>query len=467
MKTTILAILGAVGFSFLCYDREPGLNVLAMAIITIAILVYERKGRNLPWLFLGAHAYTALFTFLNPWDGAILMHLLSLVVLCGSLAASQKTSLYLQGILGATNLPLGMLISLTTGRKSEKSRSPWSVGTLASILGGVAITAFLLFIFTSLYASSNPLFEKLVDSIDLSFLEFGWIWFTLIGFLLYFNLLHPYDPKQLLEVDHRFSNELKAPETPFSQSRIKSLKQETLWGTMAIGSLNALLLFYLILDWIYLGQNDLSTPALQSRAVHAGVEALIVSIVLAMGLLLIFFRGNLNFFSGNRRLYRLSLVWLALNSLLLTHTLIKNSLYIYYSGLTAKRLGVFLFLTLVGVGLVTVLIKILRKKTLMFLIRQNSLSVFVVLIGFLTLPWGPMITAYNLRSLSNPDLEYLMELPKDNALQLMDYAETNPGKVTPEQRRRIAERRELHIKVEEGRNWREWNGYHLLRGHED
>ena len=236
---------------------------------------------------------------------------------------------------------------------------------------------------------------------------------------------------------------------------------------MAIGSLNALLLFYLILDWIYLGQNDLETPALQSQAVHAGVEALIVSIVLAMGLLLVFFRGDLNFFSGNRWLYRLSMVWLGLNSLLLTHTLIKNSLYVFYSGLTTKRLGVFLFLILVGVGLVTVLIKILRKKTLMFLIRQNSLSVFVVLTGFLTLPWGPMITAYNLRSLSDPDLEYLMELPRDNAHQLMEYAEANPGKVSRDQRQRIAERRELYVKAEEDRNWREWNAYHLLRGNED
>jgi hypothetical protein len=462
MKAILLALLGSLAFTFLCYDREPGLNVFLISLITLSALFYERKGKGLPWFFMGAYLYTGIFTFLNPWDGAILVHVMSFVVLCGALACPERTSVYLLGIIGGTNLPAGMFIGRFTGRKTDM-KTHWTAGSLANILGGITLSALLMFVFASLYASSNPLFEKALDSIDLGFIGSGWFWFTILGFLLYFNLLNPYDPDRLLALDRQFSDNLSAPGEPLSEGRLKRLKQENLWGTMTMSSLNALLIFYLALDWIYLGQQNLQSPASQSEAVHAGVEALIFSIVLAMGLLLIFFRGDLNYFTGKRWLCRLSLFWLALNGLLLFQVLLKNSLYVYYSGLTGKRLGVFLFLILVGIGLGTVLLKIQKKRSLMFLIRRNSLAVFMVLTGCIALPWGPMITAYNLRALSAPDLEYLLKLPNDNSIQLQEFVKAHPDKVTPEQRQRISERYRNYTEAEAARNWREWNGYHLFR----
>lgn len=461
MKTILIALFGSLAFTILCYEREPGLNVLLLSLITLAILVYTRKGKGLPWLFLGAYIYTGLFTFLNPWDGAILVHVLSFVVLCGALASSERTSLYLQGIIGATNLSAGMFISLLTGRKTNM-KTPWFGGSPANILGGITLSALLLFVFASLYASSNPLFKKALDNIDPGFIGSGWFWFTILGFVLYFNLLNPYDPDRLLALDRQFQDDLRAPGEPFSEARLKRLKQENLWGTMAMISLNALLIFYLVLDWIYLGQQNLQSPASQSQAVHDGVEALILSIVMAMGLLLIFFRGDFNYFTGKRWSHRLSLLWLALNGFLLFQAMLKNSIYVYYSGLTGKRLGVFLFLILVGIGLATVLLKIQQKKSLMFLIRRNSLAIFMVLTGCMALPWGPIITAYNLRVLSAPDLEYLLELPIENSGQLQEFAKAHPDKVTPEQQQRIWQRYRNYTDVEAARNWREWNGYHLF-----
>ncbi|SFR53122.1 protein of unknown function [Robiginitalea myxolifaciens] len=460
MKSRFLALGAALLFSLFFYGQEPGLNVLLMSLTTTILLFVLGGSRRIsPWILSG-YLFSGAFCFLFPSPGPVLMHMLSFAILCGNYAAPE-TSFYLQGIIGLGNLPTGMFIALFTGRKPNTKASEINWNRLGSTLGGILISLILLIVFASLYAPSNPLFEALFDAIDFSFVDFGSFWFTVLGLVLFYNFFHPFNPKILVDQDSRLSDDLRLPEKEFDGDRLKALNREGLWGRMALGSLIVLLLLYLITDWIHLGSTGLETPAMKSQAVHQGVDTLILSVLLAMAILVIFFRGDLNFIRNNRILKKLAYIWLLLNAVLLADTALKNAMYINGSGLTFKRLGVILFLTLVGYGLNSVYQKIKGKHTLMFLIRKNSQFLVATLIFSLSLPWTQIVTAYNLNYLESPDTEYLASLPWSNTPQLERFSKSNPQKLSPEQREHIANRTQEYRKVMDRLEWQSIRGYHL------
>ncbi|MDG1572190.1 DUF4173 domain-containing protein [Robiginitalea sp. M366] len=455
-KTTpyILALIGGFLFSSLFYEKEPGLNVLLLALYTTATLVWLKGERPLPVFLLSAYLYSALGCFIQPSPPAVLVHVLSLVVLAGG-SATGRASLYTQGLTGALNLPLGMLLGQAEGFRNPSDTPAKPAGPIGRIFGGILISFVLLWVFGGLYAEANPVFEDLLGRIDLSFLSLGWFWLTVVGFLLYLNLLRPFDPQRILQADAHFPDTLRSPAQPFTPQQEDALERENLWGRMALGSLSVLLLLYLVLDYIYLAQGSVGTPALQSQAVHQGVYALIFSLFLAMGVLLVFFRGRLNFYTKAGPLRRLAYLWLGLNTLLLMNTAIKNALYIYHSGLTFKRLGVFVFLALVGVGLATTFFKLRDTRSLFYLLRKNALSLFAILVGVWTLPWTSWITTYNLSYVSSPDLEYLQELPLQNAPRLLRYAAENPHLPEPVKQELQERNQKFQAEMQE-RTWQEW-----------
>lgn len=460
MKLYLLALIGGLLFSTLFYEQDPGLNVLLLALFTTAVLFFLRRERPVPIPVLSAYLFTALGCFIQPGPPVMLVHILSLIVLAGA-SASGPASLYLQGIVGATNLPLGMLLGQAEGFKNNGGAPSQPAGPLGRILGGIGISVVLLWIFGGLYAQANPVFQELLERIDLSFLSLGWFWLSLVGFFLYLNLVRPYNPHRLQQADALFPDTLKAPEHPFTPQQEDALDRENLWGRMALGSLTALILLYLVLDYIYLAQGTAGSPALQSQAVHEGVYALIFSLVLAMGVLLIFFRGRLNFYTKAGPLRKQAYLWLGLNALLLLNTAFKNALYIHYSGLTYKRLGVFVFLALVAVGLLTTYWKLRHTRSLFYLFRRNAVSIFAILVGVWALPWTSWITAYNLSYIPEPDLEYLQELPLQNAPHLLWYADKTPD-LKFQTRQKLEERYQAYRQEQTARTWQEWTLDNLL-----
>src|SRR4029078_3225426 len=108
-----------------------------------------------------------------------------------------------------------------------------------------------------------------------------------------------------------------------------------------------------------------------SEYVHEGTGLLIFSILLAMVLLLFFFRGNLNFYKQNKWLRAGAYAWLLQNSILAVSVLFRDYYYIQHYGLAYKRIGVLIFLAMVLMGLITVFIKIQKRKTAYYLLRVN------------------------------------------------------------------------------------------------
>ncbi|MDB4293609.1 DUF4173 domain-containing protein, partial [Maribacter sp.] len=330
---------------------------------------------------------------------------------------------------------------------------------LLNYIKGGLIALVLIVLFSLLYRNANPVFEGLISDIDLSFISMPWLLCTLLGYVLFLNLLRPFRPTELLVYDDRQPNELQKPEMPFSPSLLPKLKSEHTIGSMVFAGLNLLLVFFLVTDFVYLMNTEVTNNAEYSSAVHQGVYALMFSIVVAIGIILFFFRGDLNFYSENKLLQRLTYVWIALNIMLVVFTCYKNSLYVEALGLTYKRIGVFVYLLLTVIGLVTAYLKVSRIRSFVYLLRTNLTVWFVFLILSAGVPWDKAITSYNLQHIENPDIRYLIELGDSNLEQLYDYGKTGSSKLVQGQEESIQKRYNEFLEEQESKTWQEFTVY--------
>ena len=271
--------------------------------------------------------------------------------------------------------------------------------------------AIITIVFLIIYSIGDPQFASLLDSFITNF--FYWLqWlaqyftvthflFLMLGSLLITTAIIPTEATALIERELRQHNDLRREKkkfikpqpdatfnyaAAFSRSRklMTALKNEYRKGVLTLTMINLLLLCVNAIDIVkvwFEGQSIFpatadwkSVSSMRSSAVHEGTDALILSILLAMAVLLFFFRGNINFLRKNQLLRQLAYIWIFQNALLVITVAIRNYYYISDCGLTMKRIGVYAFLLATLFGLFTFFIKILEKKSSFYLVRINCLG---------------------------------------------------------------------------------------------
>lgn len=178
---------------------------------------------------------------------------------------------------------------------------------------------------------------------------------------------------------------------------VMALRNENRTGIITLVLLNVLLLGINSIDIVYVWFGFKANSSTNfSESVHEGTGLLIFSILLAMMVLLFFFRGNLNFYQKNKWLRYGAYAWLAQNALLVISVLLRDYYYIAHDGLAYKRIGVLIFLSLVLAGLTTVFFKIYYRKTSYYLLRLNAWFATIMLVVCSCVNWDEMIAKYNL-----------------------------------------------------------------------
>ena len=267
------------------------------------------------------------------------------------------------------------------------------------------------------------MFDELILKIDFSFINLHWMLFVLLGYYLFYNITHPIKIEPLTSSDICTKNYLE--KDTLEAISLLQLKNEKQLGLVLMLSLNALIIFFLITDILHLSEIHNMLASQLSKQVHTGVNALIFSNILAIAIILYFFRGNLNFFENNKDLKKLTFVWIFLNVSVVIITAIKNIEYLVSFGLTYKRIGVLFFLAATSIGLITTYIKVSKIKNLWYLLRKNTQIAFVILLLASTINWDKIITYYNINTADQVDLKYLINLSDNNTFLLKDYIEEN------------------------------------------
>jgi hypothetical protein len=140
------------------------------------------------------------------------------------------------------------------------------------------------------------------------------------------------------------------------------------------------------------------TPSQLSDETHERVVSVIFSIIMAIAVIMFYFKGAFNFDKNAGILKILAKIWVVLNAVLIFSAMAKNTEYVQQLGLTYKRLGVYAFLILSIIGLVITFIKIQKQKTNAFLFNQMLWCFYGMILVCSYFNWGGMATQYNIRN---------------------------------------------------------------------
>ncbi|WP_443946546.1 DUF4173 domain-containing protein [Pedobacter sp. AW1-32] len=455
MKNKSNLILGAIligGLLFSCFfwSDRLALNLLlySVFIMFIVYLTGDRKTNPKFKLFGCAHILAAILVVVNNSDLSLVAYYISFLLFIGFSRHHQLKSVFaaaLSVLIQFITVPVGLYRIV-----SKATIGNYSLRPVLRPIKYVVLPFFIFMVFFAIYCASNDVFAHFADLLGENLSTFFKKTFSFIfddislprffhfcfGILITAGLTIGFEEDQIEKIESALPEELfrKGPKSPkrniltelvhvfFGSLMDKklALKTEYIIGLISFAALNFLLLGLNLIDITTLWFGYKPTGNF-SADLHKGTESLIFSIVLAMMIILYFFRGNLNFYYKRKPLQYLAYLWIIQNLILIVSVLLRDSFYIEFYGLTHKRIGVLVFAILCIIGLGTVYFKVAKQKTLFYLLKLNGSIWFVLLLGFSTINWDIFITRYNL-AYSNQislDVDYLLSL-SDKTLPLLD-----------------------------------------------
>lgn len=450
----IFIVIPAIIFSVFFYQQNFGLNLLLFSVLTIIVLAIKTPKQFIQKeVLINALAYftagIAIFLYHSPLT--ITANFFAFFTLIGAFS-EYKSSIYLKWINGiytsivaAFSLYFEIIQNETENVQKKKINYLYCAKT-------IGIPLIIILVFISLYRNGNPKFDELISKIDFSFINFQWLVFTGLGYYLFYNITHPITIEPANSIDLETKNELEKDNS--AEMSPKKLNSEIQLGTILLVSLNILIGLFLVTDVMYLSEIQQMTAPELSKQVHTGVNALIISNLLAIAIILYFFRGDLNFVKNNGTLKKLTFSWILLNLIMIVITAFKNIEYIFSFGLTYKRIGVLFFLFFTAIGLITTFIKVTKVKNLWFIFRKNTQIAFTVLILSSTINWDKVVTHYNINNAEQLDLNYLIDLSNNNTFLLKDYIEKN--NIDNQKRIKINMKHKTYITDLNDNSWQEF-----------
>lgn len=348
--TYILIMVAAPLFSLFFYQQNFGLNLFLFSILVVALLIISKSKlfqKKEILLKTSAYLITGFAIYIQHSNLVIIANILAFFTLVGSFS-DDKSSIYINWINGVYTSSVAAFTLYFERLYSESKTIEKKKINYLYWLKLIGFPLVIVLIFTNLYRYGNPKFDTLISNIDFSFIDFGWLVFTGLGYFLLYNVTNPVTIEPVTSIDVAIKNDLLQKDLAIAID--KKLKNEIQLGIILLVSLNILIALFLVTDVLYLTElHQMSAPEL-SKQVHTGVNALIVSNLLAIAIILYFFRGSLNFVKENTNLKRLTFAWIFLNLLMIGITTTKNTEYLISFGLTYKRIGVLFFLLCTAIG---------------------------------------------------------------------------------------------------------------------
>jgi hypothetical protein len=498
----ISVIAGAVLFNIVFWQEKLAVNALFFDAFIIGSVFYLYPHAftrpAMKWLMLAHIIAIAALVFHNTILSKIAFSvtLLLMVVFTQYL----HRSVWYAAASAVGNYAL-FIFSFLQNLQKVKNGKIKSAG-IRKALRFLIIPFLILGIFLVVYALANAVFQDVINDVSIAVQHFftrffSWFNFDRFGFLLTgliisggllfkanYNYFADKDAGKHNDLNRKKNNLKRWKESAFFDlltlfmgrfaNGILALRNENTVGIISLIMLNVLLLFINTIDIVYVWFGFTYTSNLNLKEyVHEGTGMLIFSIVLAMAVVLFFFRGNLNFYKKNKWLRYGAYGWIFQNAVLVISVLLRDYYYIQHMGLAYKRIGVLIFLVMVLMGLLTVFIKIHQKKTAYYLLRVNGWFAIIVLVASSCIHWDEVMATYNLahKKTIPVDVKFLLTL-SDKILPLLDAnpdvldvpVTENKGEggqlflSTTTPRQRFEQRKAEFILQQKGYSWLSWNG---------
>ena len=464
MKRPYHLVLLVAVFGYLFYPLATGSNVFVFdGILLLGVLRLRPEvalHTGFRWAVAGLLA-SAVSVVVVHTPASQVAHGVSFLLVLGFAQARELRFIWYALLLGATvtlRAPLQALRLAQTG-------DPGGQRTRAALrwirLAGYPVLVLLVFLV--LYATGNSAFDRVLEAMSAHFAigqlpVFKWILLALLGTVCTLPFLYPDDVLGAAALDAAQTDRLRRRRRavkPTVRLTPLSLPAQLRRGLLLFTLLNALLLLVNVTDLcVVWGPQDQQDAATLSEYVHAGTTNLVISILLAMAIVIYYFRANLNFYRPAAPLRYLAYTWLAQNAFLALSVGLRNYHYIAAYGLAYGRVYVVFGLLLMLVGLFTLYRKVRSRLSFSFLLQANGISAWLFLIAFGAVNWTGLITRHNLaQPPAGIDWVYLTrDLDHTNAYLLVPYRDWLPAKAD-----RYLARKLTAARNRRPTDWRDWN----------
>lgn len=399
MKKYHIILVCSLIFTLLFYKEALGVNLSIFGVILTLLISYFFQDRFVGRSHLALVVTSILSAFAFAWYGDFVSFLaLTLSVLFLQFKTQDpelKTIqvfplIFLNGITS-----IGRIFIFSQWLPERKIHNNFAKKMVAFVI----IPVIFLGLFFIVYSFGSNHFSSLFTdyTLDIDILQL--ILIGILGFYISFSFWNYWVPDVCYEFNPKLNNEFTNIAEVKNQNTFSflDLDFERKSGEITLLLLNIMLLVF-IATYNYEQFFEVVTAQASklSADTHERVNSVIFSIIMAVGVIMFYFKGGFNFDKKATNLKRLATIWIVLNGVLIVSTIIKNSEYVSFFGLTYKRLGVYAFLILAIIGLVYAFLKIKRQKTNAYLFNQMVWYFYgmVLLCSFVN--WGNLITNYNI-----------------------------------------------------------------------
>lgn len=397
MKKHQIILACSIIFTLLFYNESVGVNLAIFGLVLTGFICYFFQDRFTDRSYLILVVTSVLSSLAFAWYGdfASFLALAMSVIFLQFKTQDAKLKIIQVFPLVVLNIfsSLGRIFMFNQWLPEKKIHNDFA----KKIVAFFVIPAIFIGLFFIVYSFGSNHFSSLFTDYTLDINIVQLILISILGFYISFTFWNywvpevAYDKNAILDNDFDNITEIKNQST-FSFLDIDFERKS---GEITLVLLNIMLLVFIV-TYNYEQFFEVIEKSNLSADTHERVNSVIFSIIMAVGLILFYFKGGFNFDKKAGNLKKLAKIWIVLNGLLIVSTIIKNSEYIAVYGLTYKRLGVYAFLILAIIGLVFVFLKITKQKTNAYLANQMVWYFYgtVLLCSFIN--WGNLITNYNI-----------------------------------------------------------------------
>ncbi|WP_080777903.1 DUF4153 domain-containing protein [Chryseobacterium phocaeense] len=421
MKTHHYIFLTAALFVIVFYDQDMGLNLGILSIIYALLTLYKtpEKNRTRTFLILFVTNILSALAFIWYRDFPSLLAVVSSILLLGYRSKNRRLKILFL-------IPVFIINSFTSVFRFF-SFDEWLPkrnisGVWQKTLAFIIIPLVFISVFFGIYSAGSDHFAAVFRDYELDINLWQVLCLSVLGFFIAFNYWNYaverfiYKKNHLLDDDFREGSKIQKATYSFLD-----LDAERTSGVISFFCLNILLVFFII-TYNYEQFYEVSkTPVQLSEETHERVNAVILSIVMAVLVIMFYFKSGFNFDPKAKLMKMLAKIWIILNAVLVISAALKNYEYIISYGVTYKRLGVFAFLLLSLVGLALTFIKIQMRKRNAFLFNRMTWYFYGTILACSYINWGGIITSQNMKR-KDFAVAYHLEQVNFSERDLLKYA---------------------------------------------
>lgn len=430
LKSSLGPLLLLLAFQLLFWHQWLGVNALLFTMLIFGFLLASDSSILSSWSVRLSMVVTLLLGAFVLWHGGHWAKVLWMISLPTALGFARNPDM-LHPLSTFWGFGVGSLKAMPYWGRFFKKEVSTDVDLEGenpkNINWGIYLLSFAIcFIFIGIYSlASNRFAEWIGNAFEavgdmFTGFSFDWIPFILLGLLLIGGAVWG-----VVQVKGRgWLSDTVSVRMPLPEGLSGSDISKLQLSFATLVPLNLILLLLNVSDvtqvWIV---DKALLPENLSQFVHEGTYILIFSILLAVIVVLAIVPKAASLNENYRFLQLLIGAWLFQNAFLVISVAIRNVHYINHSGLAFKRIGVFFFLVLVVIGLISVWVKINQRRNAAWVFWVNSWAVYLVLTCSAVVNWSVVVTRYNLEVHQRGNLDYTFlfyEVGPDNLYVLLE-----------------------------------------------